>query len=121
MAVISVIADTDDGATSLVEINTNFANLNEVAENQTISPATNSDGYIPQWNGINSKTLKNGVSLASVTPPVKATGAGFSFDSIVTQIGSTRTNVANLTTLPSVVALGAGQARTYEVRLVQDD
>jgi len=38
-------------------------------------PATNTDNYIPQWDGTNSKTLKDGISLASITPPVKASGA----------------------------------------------
>lgn len=28
-----------------------------------IAPATNTDAYIPQWNGANSKTLKDGVQL----------------------------------------------------------
>ena len=31
-----------------------------------IGPATNSDSYIPQWNGANSKTLKAGISLSSL-------------------------------------------------------
>ncbi|MFA5160246.1 MAG: hypothetical protein WC484_07075 [Candidatus Omnitrophota bacterium] len=30
---------------------------------RVISPATNSDGYIPQWNGADSKTLKNGLAI----------------------------------------------------------
>lgn len=35
-----------------------------------IGPATNTDSYIPQWNGANSKTLKNGVSLTtSISDP----------------------------------------------------
>lgn len=32
---------------------------------QVIAPATNSDGYIPQWNGANSKTMKNGKAAPS--------------------------------------------------------
>lgn len=28
-----------------------------------IGPATNTDGYIPQWNGASSKTLKNGLAV----------------------------------------------------------
>ena len=59
--------------------------------------------------------------LPFLTLSVTATGSGFSFDSIVTKIGSTRTGVANVTTLPSTIALAAGQSRTYQVRLVQDD
>ena len=29
----------------------------------TLSPATNTDAYIPQWNGANSKTLKDGLAV----------------------------------------------------------
>lgn len=29
----------------------------------TLSPATNTDSYIPQWNGADSKTLKNGLAV----------------------------------------------------------
>jgi hypothetical protein len=29
----------------------------------TVSPATNTDSYIPQWNGANSKTLKDGLAV----------------------------------------------------------
>lgn len=75
-------------------------------------------GTVPtgSWNAT---TGRYEVPILSIS--VTATGAGFSYDSIVTQIGTTRTGIANLTTLPGVVALAAGQARTYEVRLVQDD
>ena len=30
-----------------------------------IGPSTNSDGYIPQWDGTNTKTLKNGLSVVT--------------------------------------------------------
>ena len=30
-----------------------------------IGPATNTDGYIPQWNGANSKTLKDGIPTST--------------------------------------------------------
>ncbi len=33
--------------------------------NYAIAPATNTDNYIPLWNGTNSKTLKNGLSYTS--------------------------------------------------------
>ncbi len=32
-----------------------------------VGPATNTDNYIPQWNGANSKTLKNGLALSDDT------------------------------------------------------
>jgi len=67
----------------------------------------------------NNTTGRYEVPILSIN--VTATGSGFSFDSIVLKVGTTRTNVANLTTLPGVIAMAAGQSRTYEVRLVQDD
>ncbi len=43
-----------------------------------LGPATNTDNYLPQWNGANSKTLKDGVAiptggLAGLTSPVFTT------------------------------------------------
>lgn len=43
-----------------------------------LAPATNTDSYIPQWDGANSKTLKNGLAvpnggLAGLTAPTFAT------------------------------------------------
>lgn len=63
MATISTISAADDGAVSLGEINTNFSNLNS---SKMEAPATNTDSYIPQWDGSNSALLKNGLSLASI-------------------------------------------------------
>jgi hypothetical protein len=34
-----------------------------------LGPATNTDTYIPQWDGANSKTLKNGLAVASANTP----------------------------------------------------
>lgn len=56
-------------------------------------------------------------------PPVltitgTATGAGFSFDAIITKVGS-RTHCANVLLLPGVKVLAAGQPYTYEVQLTQ--
>lgn len=31
----------------------------------TVAPATNTDNYVPQWNGADSKTLKNGVPIST--------------------------------------------------------
>lgn len=31
-----------------------------------LGPATNTDSYIPQWDGVNSKTLKDGIALTSL-------------------------------------------------------
>jgi hypothetical protein len=68
------------------------------------------------WNGT---TGRYEPPILTIT--VTATGGGFSYDSIVLKVGTTRTHVANLTTLPSTVALAAGQSRTYQVQLAQDD
>ena len=67
------------------------------------------------WNTTNGR-----YELPILTLTVTATGGGFSYDTIVTKVGA-RTHVVNLTVLPSVVALAAGQSRSYQVRLVQDD
>lgn len=40
-----------------------------------LGPATNTDGFIPTWNGTNSKTLGGGISAASLAP---AAGCGIS-------------------------------------------
>jgi hypothetical protein len=37
----------------------------EVGTGDVIGPATNTDNYIPQWNGANSKTLKDGLSITT--------------------------------------------------------
>jgi len=31
-----------------------------------VGPATNTDSYVPQWNGLNSKTLKNGLPVSTL-------------------------------------------------------
>ena len=66
------------------------------------------------WNGTTGR-YEPPVLTISVT----ATGAGFSFDAIVLQVGTTRTNVQSITLLPGVVALAAGQSRTYQHQLAQ--
>ncbi len=68
------------------------------------------------WNGTAGR-----YEVPILTISVTATGAGFSFDTVVLKVGTTRTHVVNLTPLPSTVSLAAGQSRTYNVRLVQDD
>ena len=43
---------------------TTFSNINVGNGNgDVIGPATNTDSYIPQWNGADSKTLKNGLAV----------------------------------------------------------
>jgi hypothetical protein len=38
---------------------------NSIPTNFVISPATNHDLYVPQWNGANSKTLKDGLAVGT--------------------------------------------------------
>lgn len=42
----------------------------------TIPPATNTNNNIPQWDGADSKTLKNGLALGGANGLVQLTGAG---------------------------------------------
>lgn len=42
-------------------------------DTKVIAPATNTDNYIPQWNGANSKTLKNGLQLTTTAPSSTST------------------------------------------------
>lgn len=66
------------------------------------------------WNG---STNRYEPPLLTLT--VTATGAGFTYDTIVLKVGTTRTNVAGLIALPSTIALAATQSRTYNYRLAQ--
>jgi hypothetical protein len=43
----------------------------KAAMGSTVAPATNTDSYVPQWNGTNSKTLKNGFAVQTI---VRASG-----------------------------------------------
>jgi hypothetical protein len=54
-----------------------------------------------------------------LTITVDATGAGFSYDTLVCKVGTTRTGVQSMKVLPGVVALAAGQSRTYQHQLAQ--
>ena len=62
MATISTLLSTDDGNTSLGEMNTNFSNLNSA---KVEGPASNTNNNIPQWDGANSKLLKDGKTAPS--------------------------------------------------------
>jgi hypothetical protein len=61
----------------------------------TISPATNTDNYVPLWNGTNSKTLKDGLaftSLATASTIVSRDGSANSyFKNLYVGIASTYT------------------------------
>lgn len=46
--------------------------LSSLGGGDVIGPATNSDGYLAQWNGADSKTLKNGLGLDSDLSSVSA-------------------------------------------------
>ena len=76
-----------------------------------IGPATNTDSYIPQWDGANSKTLKNGLAvptggLAGLTSP------SFTTPNLGTPSAGTLTNCSGLPvsgiTASTSTALGVG-------------
>ena len=75
-----------------------------------VGPATNTDSYIPQWNGVNSKTLKDGLAvpaggLAGITAlNDKAPIASPSFTGTVTTAGNIELGHASDTTLARVSA-----------------
>lgn len=88
MAIFGVINTADGGDTfyeGMVKAKDNFATLETeitdardgkasthaaIAEKVT-GPSTNTADYVPQWNGTNSKTLKNGLQ-ATATPTANA-------------------------------------------------
>ena len=47
-----------------------------------VGPATNTDGYIPQWNGANSKTLKNGIPTSTFATSAQGTLADTALQSV---------------------------------------
>ena len=65
----------------------------------TMSPATNTDSYLPQWDGANSKTLKNGVALP-VGGLAGLTALGGKQDTLVSG--------TNIKTVNSTTLLGSG-------------
>lgn len=80
-------------------------------------------GYAPEtgtvavgaWNGTTGR-----YEVPDLTLALAATGVGFSYDAIITTVG-TRTHCANVLLLPAVVTLAAGESKTYDVMLGQDD
>lgn len=67
------------------------------------------------WNGATGR-----YEVPVLTLPLAATGVGFSYDAIITTVG-TRTHCANVLLLPGVITLAAGDEKTYDVLLGQDD
>ena len=53
-------------ATKINALEAALASANTALSAKVIAPTTNTEDYIPQWNGADSKTLKDGVSLASL-------------------------------------------------------
>ena len=47
--------------TLLSDVYLDITDINDAG--YVVGPATNTDGYIPQWNGVNENTLKDGVQL----------------------------------------------------------
>jgi len=69
-------------------------------------PATNTDEYIPQWNGADSKALKNGFAKSTLA----LSGANSDITSMtgITGAISTPTNLASKTTAALSETIGAG-------------
>lgn len=75
-------------------------------------PATNSADYLPQWNGANSKTLKNGqpVSATPGNSRVPISDASGKLDGWVSAASTTVSGIVELETTAETVA-GAGTTR----------
>jgi len=67
----------------------------------TIAPATNTDAYVPIWNGANSKTLANGYCVST-------TGAA----NCIPRLDSGGNLVAGLGIFPGAISVGAGGGGT---------
>ena len=86
---------------------------NGAGSGDVIGPATNTDSYIPQWDGANSKTLKNGLAvpsggLAGLTAPTFATsitGSYLTASEILITDGSKNIVSAPVATYPSLTEL----------------
>ena len=77
-----------------------------------LGPATNSDSYIPQWDGVNSKTLKNGVAT-STFEPAKGADDNYVTDAEKTVIGNTSgTNTGDNATNSQYSGLAASKQDT---------
>jgi hypothetical protein len=63
-----------------------------------LGPGTNTDSFIPQWNGANSNTLKNGLAVASINTAsavVQRDGSGnFTAGTITATLSGTATSLA---------------------------
>jgi hypothetical protein len=66
--------------------------LSASGSGDTIAPATNTDSYIPQWDGVNSKTLKNGLAVPA-GGLAGLTALGGKLDSNVAIVGATKTKI----------------------------
>lgn len=90
-----------------------FENASLTSLGYVIGPATNSDNYIPQWDGVNSSTLQNGLAvpaggLAGLTSPTFATsitGSYLTVSEILITDGSKNIVSAPVATYPSLTEL----------------
>ena len=62
--VAGVIHSAATGVTGL-NLTTTKGKTNRIYYNGASAPAANSDGYIPQWDGVNTRLLKNGLSVVT--------------------------------------------------------
>jgi hypothetical protein len=66
----ALLLDEDDMVSNSATKGASQQSIKAYADTKVISPATNTADYIPQWDGANSKTLKNGVALSSISGDV---------------------------------------------------
>lgn len=74
-----------------------------------VGPATNTDSYIPQWDGANSKILKNGIPT-STFEPAKGTDDNYVTDAEKVVIGNTSGTNSGNETATTIGALIGGAA-----------
>jgi len=89
-----------------------------------LGPATNTDSYIPQWNGADSKTLKNGIPTSTFAPALGADDNYVTDAQLVvigntsgTNTGDSATPAETATTIGALIG-GAGDATPNDTDFV---
>jgi len=80
------------GASTLIADTLNIPQYTAGGGGDVVAPATNTDSYIPQWNGANSKTLKDGLAVpAGGLAGITALNAKLDSNTAIT--GATKTKI----------------------------
>lgn len=93
--------------TLISDIYVDIKSLDDNDANYVIGPSTNTDGYLPLWNGANANTLKNGVQL----------------DTDGTLAGNSDTRIPSqkaIKTYADIKLPGGDQAVTYDTSVTVD-